>query len=79
MNAGRRHVDRLLKGNVKPENIAHQEQPNDPFWLRLVSDDRLLDVAEKFIGSDIALFASAYVCKPPREGKPVLWHQDGSY
>src|SRR5262249_37324051 len=28
---------------------------------------------------DIALFASAYLCKPPRDGQPVLWHQDGSY
>jgi ectoine hydroxylase-related dioxygenase (phytanoyl-CoA dioxygenase family) len=47
--------------------------------MRLISDDRLLDIAEKFIGPDIALFASAYISKPPRDGRPVLWHQDGSY
>jgi phytanoyl-CoA hydroxylase len=79
MRAVRQHVDLLLQHNITPENIEHHEQSSDPFWFRLISDDRLLDIAEKFIGPDIALFASVYVCKPPREGKPVLWHQDGSY
>ncbi len=52
---------------------------HDPFWVRLISDDRLLDIAEQFIGPNIALFASHYICKPPFDGQPVLWHQDGSY
>jgi Phytanoyl-CoA dioxygenase (PhyH) len=52
---------------------------NDPFWVRLISDSRLLDVAEQFVGPDIALFASQYICKPPPEGQAVLWHQNGSY
>src|SRR5229473_1043123 len=74
------HVAWLLtKPGVTPENIGHHERSSDPFWLNLVGDDRLLDIAEKFIGPDIALFASAYVSKPPRDGMPVLWHQDGSY
>lgn len=51
----------------------------DPFWLRLVSDDRLLDIAEQFIGPDIALFATHYISKPPFSGKQVLWHQDAAY
>lgn len=51
----------------------------DPFWVRLVSDERLLDIAELFVGPDIALFASHYISKPPFSGKPVLWHQDGAY
>jgi len=38
-----------------------------------------LDLAEKIIGPDIALFASHYIAKPPGEGQQVLWHQDGSY
>jgi phytanoyl-CoA hydroxylase len=74
------HVAWLLTTpGITPENIGHHEHSSDPFWLTLVRDDRLLDIAEKFIGPDIALFASAYVSKPPRDGKPVLWHQDGSY
>jgi hypothetical protein len=44
--------------------------------VRLVSDDRLLNLAEIFVGKDIALFASHYVSKPPFSGLPVLWHQD---
>jgi ectoine hydroxylase-related dioxygenase (phytanoyl-CoA dioxygenase family) len=64
---------------LRPEDLGHSLVPDDPFWVRLVSDDRLLDIAEAFIGPNIALFASHYIVKPPRTGKPVLWHQDGSY
>lgn len=63
---------------VRPEQLGHMFVRDDPFWLRLVGDDRLLDVAELFIGSDIGLFASHYISKPPYSGQPVLWHQDGS-
>jgi hypothetical protein len=52
---------------------------DDPFWVRLISDPRLLDIAEVFIGPDIALFASHYIAKPPYDGQAVLWHQDGSF
>jgi len=69
----RRHPE--LRG----EDLGHQLVARDPFWVRLVSDDRLLDIAEGFVGPDIALFASHYICKPPRTGRPVLWHQDGAY
>lgn len=64
---------------LRPEHLGHTLMTHDPFWVRLVSDDRLLDIAEMFIGPNIALFASHYICKPPFEGQPVLWHQDGSY
>lgn len=64
---------------LRPEHLGHTLMTHDPFWVRLISDDRLLDIAEMFIGPNIALFASHYICKPPFEGQPVLWHQDGSY
>jgi len=75
------HVAWLQKKHpgLRGEQLGHTLMTNDPFWVRLVSDDRLLDIAEQFIGPNIALFASHYICKPPREGQPVLWHQDGSY
>ena len=75
------HVDWLQARNpgLRPELLDHELLGQDPFWLRLVSDPQLLDVAEQFIGSNIALFASHYISKPPRDGKAVLWHQDGSY
>jgi len=64
---------------LRAEQLATGVVPMDKFWLQLVSDPRLLNIAEQFIGPDIALFASHYIAKPPRTGLPVLWHQDGSY
>lgn len=69
----RRHPE--LRG----EELSHELVAADPFWVRLVGDDRLLDLAEIFVGPDIALFASHYISKPPFSGWPVLWHQDGAY
>lgn len=64
---------------LRPEQLGHQLLRDDPFWLRLVSDERLLDIAQRFVGPDIALFASHYIAKPPYSGQPVLWHQDGAF
>lgn len=75
------HIDWLLERNpgLRPEQLHHTLMADDPFWVRLIADERLLDVAEQFIGPNIALFASHYISKPPFDGQPVLWHQDGSY
>ncbi|MQA85651.1 MAG: phytanoyl-CoA dioxygenase family protein [Streptosporangiales bacterium] len=61
------------------EDLSHELVARDPSWVRLVSDDRLLEVTQIFLGDDLALFASHYISKPPYDGKPVLWHQDGAY
>ena len=78
---GRAHIAWLLAKHpdLRPEQLGHTLVKDDPFWVRLVGDDRLLDIAEQFVGPNIALFASHYIAKPPYEGQPVLWHQDGSY
>ena len=78
---GRAHIDWLLKKNpdLRPEQLGHNLMTNDAFWVRLISDPRMLDVAEQFIGPNIALFASHYIAKRPFDGQAVLWHQDGSY
>jgi len=75
------HVEWLMQRHpeLRPERLGHNLMTDDPFWVRLISDARLLDVAELFIGPNIALFASHYLSKPPGDGMPVLWHQDGSY
>lgn len=77
----RAHIAWLMEKNpdLRPEQLGHTLMADDPFWVRLVGDERLLDVAQQFIGPDIALFASHYIAKPPGDGQPVLWHQDGSY
>jgi phytanoyl-CoA hydroxylase len=75
------HVEWLRRKHpdLRPESLHHQLMWDDPFWIRLVSDPRLLDRAELIIGPSIGLFASHYICKPGGDGLPVLWHQDASY
>ena len=75
------HVDWLMARHpdLRPENLHHQLVWKDAFWVRLLSDDRILDCVEQIIGPNMALFASHYIAKPPEEGRAVLWHQDGSY
>ncbi|BCX02220.1 MAG: syringomycin biosynthesis enzyme [Candidatus Roseilinea sp.] len=77
----RQHIEWLMARNpgVRPEQLHHYLMTHDAFWVRLISDDRLLDVAEQFVGPNIALFASHYIAKRPYDGQAVLWHQDGSY
>lgn len=76
-----RHLAWLLERNpgVRPEQLHHWLMTDDPFWVRLVSDPRLVDIAETFVGPNVGLFASHYISKPPFDGQPVLWHQDGAY
>jgi phytanoyl-CoA hydroxylase len=75
------HVRWLIEQNpgVRPEQLHAHLAQTDPFWIRLISDSRLVDIAEQFVGPNVALFATHYICKPPKDGQPVLWHQDGSY
>lgn len=75
------HVDWLQEHHpeLRGEQLSTALVADDPFWLRLVSDDRLLDIAADYIGPDIDLFASHYISKPPFSGQAVRWHQDGSY
>ena len=65
--------------DLRPEDYHHPLMRDDAFWVRAVTDDRLVDVAEAVLGRNLALFTAHYVCKPPRDGRPVLWHQDGAY
>jgi len=76
-----RHVDWLIEKHpdLRPEKLGYWLVPDDPFWIRLVSDERLLDIAEQLVGPDLALFAADYIAKPPNHGRKIAWHQDGSY
>lgn len=75
------HVEWLQQKHpeLRGEQLHAHLMEHDPFWYRLVADDRLLDIAQNFIGPNIALFASHYISKPPFTGQEVLWHQDGGY
>lgn len=75
------HVDWLIARHpeLPPERLGYWLVPEDPFWIRLVSDPRLVDIAAAILGPNIALFAADYIAKPPRTGQKVAWHQDASY
>ncbi|MFE3138185.1 phytanoyl-CoA dioxygenase family protein [Streptomyces scopuliridis] len=77
----RRHVAWLTERypDLRPEHFHHPLIRDDAFWVRLIGDSRLVDIAEYFLGPDIACFTAHYICKPPKDGQPVLWHQDGAY
>ena len=76
-----RHIDWLMERHpdLPPESLGHWLIAGDPFWVRFLSDRHLLDVAEALVGPNVAFFAADYICKPPRRGKGVHWHQDGHY
>lgn len=75
------HIDWLLSRHPgrRPDQLGHDLARKDPFWHRLVSDRRLLDLAEVLLGPDLALYATHYICKEPYTGREVRWHQDGAF
>jgi phytanoyl-CoA hydroxylase len=77
----RAHVEWLGRKypELRPEEYHHPLMRNDAFWVRMVTEPRLVDIGELFLGPDLACFTAHYVSKPPHDGRPVLWHQDGAY
>jgi len=77
----REHIHWLIERHpdLPTEGLGHWLIADDPFWVRFLSEQRLLDVAETLVGPDIAFFAADYICKSPEKGRPVYWHQDANY
>jgi len=67
-----------LPPDVGPEamDVPHF---TDPALFRWLLADAVLDLVEPFIGPDIALFSSHFICKPKGNGKRVPWHEDSAY
>lgn len=76
-----KHVRWLRKQNphIRPEAFHHHLLVKDPFIHFLLHQERLLNIVQNILGSNIALFGAHYIAKKPLDGKPVGWHQDGSY
>jgi ectoine hydroxylase-related dioxygenase (phytanoyl-CoA dioxygenase family) len=77
----RTHVEWLIEKypELRPEHLHHPLIRNDAFWARMVLEPTIVDIAERFLGCNIACFTAHYVCKPAFDGHAVLWHQDGAY
>jgi ectoine hydroxylase-related dioxygenase (phytanoyl-CoA dioxygenase family) len=67
-----------LPDGARPESMdtPHFAFPALFEWLLA---DEVLDFVERFIGSDILLWSSHFLCKPPGVGLAVPWHEDSSY
>jgi hypothetical protein len=68
-----------LRSEHAPEGIIGAHQRGADWILRLASQAPLLDLIECHVGPNIVLWTSHLVCKPPRTGKAIPWHQDAPY
>lgn len=71
-------ADWELNSGQRPEamDTPHFADPKLFDWLFA---DEVLDLVEPIIGPDIALWSSHFICKPPRTGQRVPWHEDSAY
>jgi len=51
----------------------------DERLLQFLLADEVLDLVEPFIGPNIALFSSHFICKDPFKGRATPWHEDSAY
>ena len=82
LREARAHVDRVVdeqgRRGRRPEYML-AIHVYEPYFLGLASHPRLLDILESVMGPDIALISTHLLCKPPGDGHPVAWHQDGAF
>src|SRR5579859_5189844 len=81
MNALRQHVDEMIAALPEGKRPEEMDVPHfqDPWLFRYLTDARVLDVIEDFIGPDIVLWSSHFIAKPRGDGRAVPWHTDGAY
>lgn len=51
----------------------------DARLLEFLLSDAILNLVEPVVGSDIGLWSSHFISKPPRVGKATPWHEDSAY
>ena len=51
----------------------------DPWFLEVARRPEILDMVQKVIGNDFALWNSSFFAKPANVGTRTPWHQDGEY
>jgi ectoine hydroxylase-related dioxygenase (phytanoyl-CoA dioxygenase family) len=76
------NVDRIVAEQVrlgKRPEYAMAIHALDAYFMRLACHPRLLDILEGVMGPDIVLVSTHLLCKPPHDGHPVSWHQDGAF
>jgi ectoine hydroxylase-related dioxygenase (phytanoyl-CoA dioxygenase family) len=71
--------EHLAAGGERIFNELDMPHTRDHRLLRLLLDDRLLDLVEPITGPDIVLWSSGFICKLPHVGPPTPWHEDTTY
>lgn len=51
----------------------------DERLLEFLLSDSVLDLVEPFIGTNIGLFSSHFICKDPFTGRATPWHEDSAF
>jgi len=51
----------------------------DERLLEFLLADEVLDLVEPFIGPNIGLFSSHFICKDPYKGRATPWHEDSAF
>jgi len=76
-----RHIQFLAKRfpETRPESFHHDLLVEDPFIHHILDQKSVQEISKFYLGPNISLFGAHYIAKKPYDGKPVGWHQDGSY
>jgi ectoine hydroxylase-related dioxygenase (phytanoyl-CoA dioxygenase family) len=77
----RRELDRVMAG-LRPGKPPEETVAVHQFerWLfDLATEGKILDMIERQVGPDIVLWSTHLLCKPPRTGQDIPWHQDAPY
>ena len=70
--------DLLAVATVRPDKLdtPHFDEPR---LLDFLMDEAILDLVEPFIGPDIGLWSSHFICKEAEIGRASPWHTDADY
>lgn len=81
IDAMRSRAEAMLDALPPGEKISEKDvlHLRDPWFFRFLTDPRVLDVVESFIGPDIALWSSHLLAQVPGDGASMAWHVDGGY
>jgi ectoine hydroxylase-related dioxygenase (phytanoyl-CoA dioxygenase family) len=73
------YTDVAQEDLANPHMIPPSEGPQTNPFLEAARHPPVLDMLEQTLGPDIILWITRILCKPPRNGREVPWHQDGEY
>ncbi|CAJ1450604.1 unnamed protein product [Effrenium voratum] len=77
--ADRPQVDKGDEQNLAPEDLLNLHLICKEV-LDLCREPKVLQVAARILGTeDLSVFTSRILCKEPKTGKEIVWHQDSNY